>query len=230
MNLKVTINKDLPFNKSYILCIYERTTTYKCIKRTRKYQLSKNRYPIRVPTKKLSFFDFPILIQLETNCSIHLEVHKVIEIQNKNSRFHIRVAGVLIHQGRVLLHRKKQEDFWALPGGRAEMNEATPITIVREMEEELGVKIEVDRLLWIAETFIEYHGHVHELGMYYLIRTKEDHELLHMDLFEGVGEAGHLIFEWFPVEKLDELPLYPSLLRKGIQTLPLTPMHVIVHE
>lgn len=154
----------------------------------------------------------------------------MIQVINENSRFHVRVAGLLIHQGRVLLHRKKHEDFWALPGGRAEMNEATTITIVREMKEEIGIKVEVDRLLWIAETFIEYHGHVHELGMYYLIKAKEEHSLLHVDFFEGVDEADHLHFQWFPIQGVEELPLYPSFLRRDIQHLPDHPLHVIVHE
>lgn len=172
----------------------------------------------------------PILIHLPYEHEKYLEVHRLIQIKTETGRFHIRVAGVLIHQGRILLHRKKHENFWALPGGRAEMNEATPITIVREMEEEIGLKVIVDRLLWIAETFIEYHGHVHELGMYYLIQTKEDHSLLHMDSFEGMGEADHLFFKWFPIEELEQIPLYPSFLRRDIQKLPSHPEHVIVHE
>ena len=38
-------------------------------------------------------------------------------------RFNLRVAGVAIHKEQVLLHRAESDDFWALPGGRAEMME-----------------------------------------------------------------------------------------------------------
>ncbi|MGD6873483.1 hypothetical protein ACQCU1_15000 [Sutcliffiella horikoshii] len=40
--------------------------------------------------------------------------------------FNYRVAGVWIQDGRILLHRASEDKIWSLPGGRVEMNEASP--------------------------------------------------------------------------------------------------------
>ncbi len=45
------------------------------------------------------------------------------------------------------------DDYWAMPGGRAEIGETSARTIVREMQEELGCEVEVERLLWTVENF-----------------------------------------------------------------------------
>ena len=50
------------------------------------------------------------------------------------------------------------------------MLELTEDTIGREMKEELGIDIEVERLLWIGESFFSIEGvKFHELCFYYLI-------------------------------------------------------------
>ncbi|PWK14352.1 NUDIX domain-containing protein [Tumebacillus permanentifrigoris] len=38
-----------------------------------------------------------------------------------------------------------------LPGGRVDILEPSNVTIVREFAEELGVEVQVDRLLWVVE-------------------------------------------------------------------------------
>ena len=55
--------------------------------------------------------------------------------------FVLRVAGVALHSGRVLLQRAEGESFWALPGGRGELLEPARQTLVREMAEELHVVV-----------------------------------------------------------------------------------------
>jgi ADP-ribose pyrophosphatase YjhB (NUDIX family) len=62
----------------------------------------------------------------------------------QESRFHYRVAGVVTHARRVLLHRSEIDDFWSLPGGRARLFEAAQDALRREMREELGAEVVVD--------------------------------------------------------------------------------------
>src|SRR5688500_18801281 len=68
-----------------------------------------------------------------------------------STQLNYRVAGVCVHEGHVLLHREEQDDFWVLPGGRPLLFEASPDTLVREMEEEIAARVEVLRLLCIVE-------------------------------------------------------------------------------
>ncbi|MFF3669849.1 NUDIX domain-containing protein [Microtetraspora malaysiensis] len=64
-------------------------------------------------------------------------------------------ADVLIRdeQGRILLVDPKYKPDWDLPGGMAEANEAPAAAARREIKEELGLDIEIGRLLvvdWVS--------------------------------------------------------------------------------
>ena len=53
--------------------------------------------------------------------------------------------GVLIEDGKVLLIKRGRDPFkgqWVTPGGRIEDNESAEECLVREMEEETGLKVE----------------------------------------------------------------------------------------
>ena len=49
--------------------------------------------------------------------------------------FLFRVAGILVKDQKLLLHKTKDGYGWVLPGGKAEINEETAMTVVREFEE-----------------------------------------------------------------------------------------------
>lgn len=83
----------------------------------------------------------------------------MIEFTEGPVRFNYRVAGVCIREGRVLLHGWAPYDLWALPGGRPELLEFSTDALAREMREETDLRVDVVRLLWIAENFFAHDGH-----------------------------------------------------------------------
>ena len=56
------------------------------------------------------------------------------------------VAIVTDDQGRVLLIHKTDNDLWALPGGGHEIGEFIADTVVREVQEETGYDVAVERV------------------------------------------------------------------------------------
>jgi ADP-ribose pyrophosphatase YjhB (NUDIX family) len=72
---------------------------------------------------------------------------QMINLRTPFGRFNYRIVGVAMRgeeeqdQCEVLLHRAVTDDFWALPGGRAELLEPADATLRREMREELGVEL-----------------------------------------------------------------------------------------
>ena len=68
-----------------------------------------------------------------------------ISVEIGAERFHFRVAGILIDRDRVLVNRQKNDSHWALPGGRVTMMETTGETIVREIKEDLAIKVSLER-------------------------------------------------------------------------------------
>lgn len=157
-----------------------------------------------------------------------------------NVQFNFRAAAVIIDDGYVLLHRASYEPSWALPGGRVEASEPSAVTVARELAEELGpaCDAQVGRLLWVDENFFANEGvQFHELGMYYHVTLGVSCPYLVKDRpFDGIeddlpqheGESVRLIFQWFPVDALADMPLYPTFLRERLAALPTT-TELVVH-
>jgi 8-oxo-dGTP pyrophosphatase MutT (NUDIX family) len=142
--------------------------------------------------------------------------------------FNFRAAGILLHEGRVLLHRNVRGG-WALPGGHIEPLEAGAVTLAREMREELGIEVTVERLVWVSEHFFHTSAGrpVHELCLYYLMRLPGDHWLYAREgLFAG-REGERLHFAWQPVATLDSLSLYPEFLRVRLRAIPQGVEHIV---
>jgi 8-oxo-dGTP pyrophosphatase MutT (NUDIX family) len=158
-------------------------------------------------------------------------MRRMITFDEDHIRFTNRIAGVAFDRERVLLHRTDGMDFWALPGGRAELLEPSPQTLVREMQEEIGVEVQVDRLLWVAENFFTYGPRsFHEIGFYFLMHLPPDSPLRDQASFVGHEDDMDVHFEWLPVATLEKVALYPTFLRAGLKNLPASTAHIIHHD
>lgn len=56
-------------------------------------------------------------------------------------------AVVCDEAGRLLIIHKTDNDLWALPGGGHDIGERIGDTVVREVEEETGIRVEVDGIV-----------------------------------------------------------------------------------
>jgi ADP-ribose pyrophosphatase YjhB (NUDIX family) len=158
----------------------------------------------------------------------------MIRFEEENNCFNYRVVGIAVHQDSVLLHQAEGDSFWAFPGGRGEFGETAEQTLKREMIEELGVEIEIVRLLWVVENFFTYAGkQYHELAFYFLMQLPAECKYLESPgPFRGEEKGVELIFKWFPREPavLSDLPLLPSFLQTSLQELPESVQHVIQRD
>lgn len=53
--------------------------------------------------------------------------------------YRVAIRVLAMHDGKVLLVKEADDDWWALPGGGVDHGETIESTLVREVEEELGV-------------------------------------------------------------------------------------------
>lgn len=77
-------------------------------------------------------------------------------------RKQIGVAVIWNEQGQILIDRRRQDGLlgglWEFPGGKMEPGETVEACIKREIQEELGIDIEVgDRLIVIDHTYSHFH-------------------------------------------------------------------------
>lgn len=143
--------------------------------------------------------------------------------------FNYRVAGIWIKDDRILLHRASDDHIWSLPGGRVEMNEASPASLQREFKEELNLSMHIERLVWVVENFFDYRDKkVHEIGFYYIV-SSEMEQPMPVGTFHGV-EGERLIYEWVPIDELEGVTLYPAFLKKALKEVPKFPEHYVVRN
>ena len=73
-------------------------------------------------------------------------------------------AAVIIRDGKIFATERgygDYKDWWEFPGGKIEENESPRDAVLREIEEELGVSIEVgDRIYVIEYDYPDFHLHM----------------------------------------------------------------------
>jgi ADP-ribose pyrophosphatase YjhB (NUDIX family) len=134
------------------------------------------------------------------------------------SRFQVRAAAVVLHEGFLLLHRAEPDEYWALPGGRVEVLESAAATVEREMVEELAEPVACGPLLFVVENFFTL-GETpnHELGLYFSATLRTGSKLLSKDSsYAGVEGHTKLEFRWFPQTDLPRIDLRPAFLRESL--------------
>jgi ADP-ribose pyrophosphatase YjhB (NUDIX family) len=67
------------------------------------------------------------------------------------------VRAAVIHEGRILLVREREDDAWALPGGWADIGEGPARAAERETAEEAGVDVRAVKLIALLDR--EQRGH-----------------------------------------------------------------------
>ncbi len=107
--------------------------------------------------------------------------------------------------------------------------EPASATIKREMQEELGIDIRIEKLLWIVENFFKYNDKsYHELAFYFLISSPSDSAFYaQTKSFKCLEEGSDLIFQWHEVEALETIELYPKFLQKSLKSLPQVTEYVV---
>lgn len=89
---------------------------------------------------------------------------------------HVRVRGIIIHNGEILVVKhRKEDDFYALPGGHLEYGESILECIKREMVEELGVEPEIGKLLYI-NNFIDKKKEEQSIEFFFEIKNAFDYK------------------------------------------------------
>ena len=98
-------------------------------------------------------------------CAYHQGIQTEIPMTETRAPIPRKMIGVAViwnDAGQILIDRRKPNGLlgglWEFPGGKVELGETIPACIQREIQEELGIEIEVgDRLIVIDHTYSHFH-------------------------------------------------------------------------
>lgn len=128
--------------------------------------------------------------------------------------FSYRVGGILKFNNKILLQRPKNDDY-SIIGGHVSRMETTTEALKREFEEELHVKIRVDKLFAVGEVFFSWGNKpCHQICLYYKIHLLENSVIPMDGVFQGYDELDNqridLDFCWVSLKELKNgLKVYP---------------------
>jgi 8-oxo-dGTP diphosphatase len=126
----------------------------------------------------------------------------------------VRPAVLLIENNHLLLlqYRYGETDVFALPGGNPDKGETLDLTVMRELQEELGIDVEVGPIAFVGEVILP---ETVDSG------AKDDvlHVVFLAQLIGGIpqlnpAETTALAVGWKPISELDGLNLYPNVGRQ----------------
>ena len=72
-----------------------------------------------------------------------------VDDSESSAQFRIAVYAIIFAAGRVLLALRRNIDWWNLPGGGMELGETVDEAMRREVREETGLEVEVERLVGV---------------------------------------------------------------------------------
>jgi len=139
----------------------------------------------------------------------------------------VRVAGVLLRDGKLLVQRDKNGAEYALPGGHVQVGEETQNALKREFREEMGLDISVKRLLWTEECFWQWGSRrAHTFTFYYLIEG----EIADTGAFAAQKDNDNVLYGYLTIKELKNATVYPAFIKEQIDLPDAMPKHFVTYD
>ena len=143
----------------------------------------------------------------------------------------IRVGAIIMKDGKILMVGNERANYLYSVGGRIKFGETAEEAIVREVFEETGVKMEIDRLGFVHENY--FYGDapsnlgklIYEISFFFYMKVPSD--------FAPIGESftednskEHL--KWVSLD--EDIKMYPEFFRTELKAPTAAVKHFVSDE
>ena len=143
----------------------------------------------------------------------------------------IRAGAIIIKDGRILMAGNRNANHLYSVGGRLKFGETAEEAVVREVLEETGVRMEVDRLAFVHENYFtldsaEVSGKpIYEISLFFIMKAPENFT----PTCQSITEDGSPEFLcWITPDTAETI--YPEFFRTELFPLPSTVKHIVTRE
>ena len=139
----------------------------------------------------------------------------MLESLERGREFLVRACGILLHGDAVLVQEgaRPTGPALALPGGHLEFGETLAACMAREFDEESGLNVEAEKLVYVHENFYALKGvRTHEIGFYFLVDLNSAFPTPDAD-GRIPSREDHLRLRLLPLKAVPSSGLMPSFLR-----------------
>ena len=143
----------------------------------------------------------------------------------------IRAGAVIIRDGRLLMIKSPGYDYLYSVGGRLHFGETSEAAVIREVKEETGARLEIDRLAFIQEDYFlgdtgaAQGKPVYEIGFYYYMKVPENFDPV-CNTFTSDGRPEELVW----VDMNSDTKLFPRFLNHGLDPSDRSVRHFSIDE
>jgi len=151
-----------------------------------------------------------------------------IILKTETCTFNYRVGAIITHGNKILLASNNRDSHFYTVGGRVQLDETSEKALKREVYEELGCDCKIMKLATIHENFFEEHKVTyHEIALFYLVELQN-----YITINSEHPTSGGLLekFQWFDIDRLESLTVYPAFLKTDLPTLGEQFLHFVTDE
>ena len=143
----------------------------------------------------------------------------------------IRVGGIIMRDGKLLMVGNDRSDYLYSVGGRIKFGETAEEAIVREILEETGVKMEIDRLGFVHENYFygdaptNFGKPIYEISFFFYMKVPQDFAPVSESFTEDQSKE---YLKWVSLD--EDIKMYPTFFRSELQTPENTVKHFVTDE
>lgn len=143
----------------------------------------------------------------------------------------LRVGAIIMQNGKVLMVGNQRSDYFYSVGGRIQFGETAEEAVIREVLEETGVRMEVDRLGFIHENYFlgddptNLGRVIYEVSFYFYMKVPNDFSPTSGSFTEDHSKE---FLEWVALD--EKRTIYPAFFRTELAHPSDHVKHVVTDE
>ena len=130
----------------------------------------------------------------------------------------IRVGAIIMKDGKILMVGNGRSDYLYSVGGRIKFGETAEKAVIREVLEETGVKMEVDRLGFVHENYFYGDAHsnlgkqIYEISFFFYMKVPTDFEPISDSFTEDNCKE---FLQWVSLD--EDIKMYPTFFKMELK-------------
>ncbi len=139
-------------------------------------------------------------------------------VQCENGLINIRVGAIILKDGMFLMVGNQRSDYLYSVGGRIKFGETAEEAVFREVFEETGIKMEIDRLGFIHENYFfgdaptNFGKLIYEISFFFYMKVPNDFVPKCNSITE---DAGKEYLKWISPNEAQKI--YPAFFRTELK-------------
>ena len=143
----------------------------------------------------------------------------------------IRVGAIIIKDGKLLMVGNELSDYLYSVGGRIKMGETAKEAVIREILEETGIKMEIDRLGFVHENYFygdapsNFGKLIYEISFFFYMKVPSDFKPISNSFTENNSKE---YLRWISLD--EDVKMYPDFFKTELKNPTDTIKHFVSDE